>query len=163
MRGEPVEELPAGFVISESVNSVVSLARDRPSGIWPTEVALIERALARHPHALMYRIQVKDSQITIYEACQPDFDFIYSTFGVAHTCQALTVEQLPHRTWQPRYAPVMRFILADLETRTFRAQRWCYLGSIDDWTELYEHHGSLIELAKTVVPTLGTDAFFDLS
>jgi hypothetical protein len=61
-RGEPVEELPAGFVISESVNGVVSLIRDRPSGIWPTEVALIERTLKRHPQAMMYRIQVKDSE-----------------------------------------------------------------------------------------------------
>ena len=161
-RGDPVEELPAGFVISESVNGVVSLTRDRPSGIWPTEVALIERTLKRHPQAMMYRIQVKDCQITIYEACQPDLDSIYRAFGVARAGQGLPAEQVANRTWRPRYAPVMRFILADPDTRRFRAQRWCYKGSIDDWIELYEHHGPLAELTKTVVPALGTDEFFDL-
>ena len=30
-QGEPVTELPPGFTISESVNGVVSLVKDRPS------------------------------------------------------------------------------------------------------------------------------------
>jgi hypothetical protein len=162
VRGEPVEALPAGFVISESVNGVVSLTRDRPSHIWPAEMALIERALTRHPQARMYRIRAKDCRITIYEACQPDLDSIYRDFGLACSDRDSPAEQLPHRTWHPRYAPVMRFILADPDTRHFRAQRWCYLGSIDDWIELHEHQESLAELAKTIVPTLGTDDFFDL-
>jgi hypothetical protein len=162
-RGEPVEELPPGFVISESVNGVVSLSRDRPSGIQPAEMALIERALARHPQGFMYRVEAKDSRITIYEACQPALDSVYRTLGVARSGQDPLIEQFPVRAWQPRFAPVMRFILADPDTRHFRAQRWCYLGSIDDWIDLYEHRGPLADLAKSLVPTLGTDQFFDLS
>src|SRR2546425_12083054 len=41
-QGEPVMEIPPGFVISESVNGVVSLVKDRPSPIRPEEVAAIE-------------------------------------------------------------------------------------------------------------------------
>src|SRR2546428_13992554 len=36
---EPVMELPPGFKISESVNGVVSLVKERPSLIQPEEVA----------------------------------------------------------------------------------------------------------------------------
>jgi len=40
-QGEPVTKLPPGFTISESVNGVVSLVKDRPSLIQPEEVAAI--------------------------------------------------------------------------------------------------------------------------
>src|SRR3989442_13562402 len=41
-QGEAVTELPPGFTISESVNGVVSLVKDRPSLIQPEEGAAIE-------------------------------------------------------------------------------------------------------------------------
>ena len=45
-QGEPVMELPSGFKISESVNGVVSLVKDRPSPILPEEMAVIEAVIA---------------------------------------------------------------------------------------------------------------------
>ena len=50
-QGEPVTELPVGFTISESVNGVVSLVKDRPSLIMPVEVAAVEAAMKQHPQA----------------------------------------------------------------------------------------------------------------
>ncbi|MCX6031107.1 MAG: hypothetical protein NT169_17640 [Chloroflexi bacterium] len=35
-----------------------------------------------------------------------------------------------------QFSPVLRFILNNEARRTFRAERWCYLGSIDDWIEI---------------------------
>ena len=35
-----------------------------------------------------------------------------------------------------RFTPVLRFILADESKRTFYVERWCYLGSIDDWVDI---------------------------
>ena len=40
-QGDLVMELPSGFTISESVNGVVSLVKDRPSLIQPLARALI--------------------------------------------------------------------------------------------------------------------------
>ncbi len=37
-QGEPVMEIPPGFTISESVNGVVSLVKDRPSLVQPEAV-----------------------------------------------------------------------------------------------------------------------------
>ena len=38
-KGEPVEEIPEGWKISESVNGVVSLMKDRPAQIRPSPAA----------------------------------------------------------------------------------------------------------------------------
>jgi hypothetical protein len=59
-----------------------------------------------------------------------------------------------------QFTPVMRFILADEAERTFRAERWCYRGSIDDW--IFVDVGPVAKLARRMIPTLGTDAFYEL-
>src|SRR5438270_369499 len=81
-QGEPVSEIPPGYTISESVNGVVSLVKDRPTLILPEEVgrsltrettpltlsliedrptlilpeevAAVETAVQRHPQARRY-------------------------------------------------------------------------------------------------------------
>jgi hypothetical protein len=56
---------------------------------------------------------------------------------------------------------VLRFILLDAEKRTFRVMRMCYLGSIDDWIHVGPI-GPVDQLARQLIPKLGTDAFFEL-
>jgi len=41
-------------------------------------------------------------------------------------------------------------------------ERMCYRGSIDGWLELMLTSGPVAELARELVPTLGTDQFFEL-
>jgi hypothetical protein len=60
-----------------------------------------------------------------------------------------------------RFSPIMRFILLDPEERKFKAERWSYLGDIDDWIEIGES-GKLEKLARRLIPKLGTDDFFEL-
>ena len=45
-KGDPVEAIPAGYLIRESVNGVVSLAKSEPHLIDPHEVDAIEQAVA---------------------------------------------------------------------------------------------------------------------
>src|SRR5204863_6478110 len=73
-QGEPVPELPPGYTISESVNGVVSLAKDRPALIQPEEVEAVEKAVQQHPEARRYRVAVKDKRIDIYEQIGPDYN-----------------------------------------------------------------------------------------
>jgi len=62
-----------------------------------------------------------------------------------------------------QYTPVMRFTLLDPKQRQFGAKRWCYRGSIDGWLELMATRpGPVAELACKLIPTLGTDDFFEL-
>src|SRR5437016_14564902 len=81
-QGEPITELPPGFTISESVNGVVSLVKDRPSPIQPEEVAAIEAEVQQHPQARRYRVAVKHDRIEIYEQVGPDYQAL---LGELHT------------------------------------------------------------------------------
>jgi hypothetical protein len=159
---DPVEEIPEGYEISESVNAVVSLVRVRPVQIRPEELAAIKAAVQRHPRSRNYRVRVKGKRIEVYELVGPDVDDLMATLGryitgLPEMRERFLAEQERHA----RFTPVLRFILADAETRDFDVQRWCYLGRIDDWIDLHLF-GPLDQLAPEVIPTLGTDRFFEL-
>ena len=60
-----------------------------------------------------------------------------------------------------RFSPILRFILVDPEERRFIAERWSYLGNVEDWIEIGES-GKLGNLARRLIPKLRTDDFFEL-
>ena len=161
-QGEPVTELPPGFTISESVNGVVSLVKDRPSPIQPEEEVAVEAAVQQHPEARRYRVAVKNDRIEIYEQVGPDYEAVVSGLhlpGLSRPGLSERLRALEERHAQ--YTPVLRFTLLDPARRWFGAERMCYLGSIDDWLEL-GRTGPVAELAPALIPTLGTDQFYEL-
>jgi len=162
-QGEPVTELPPGYTISESVNGVVSLVKERPALIQPEEVATIEAAVQKHPQARRYRVAVKHDRIEIYEQVGPDYNALigelHNMTGLSRPVIAERLQAVEERHAQ--YTPVLRFILLDPTRRRFGAQRMCYLESIDDWLELGQT-GSAAQLARALIPTLGTDQFYEL-
>jgi hypothetical protein len=161
-QGEPVTEIPPGFSISESVNSVVSLVKDRPSLIQPEEVAAIEEAVQQHPEARRYRVAVKHDRIEVYERIGPDYEALLGELHMAHLARPGLAEWLQAEEERyARYEPVLRFILLDPTRRRFGAQRMCYLESIDGWLELVQT-GPVATLARALIPTLGTDQFYEL-
>ena len=161
-QGEPVTELPPGFTISESVNGVVSLVKGRPSLIRPEEVTAVEAVVKQHPQAGRYRVAVKHDRIEIYEQVGPDYDALFSELQTAGLSSPSLAERLQAvEEHYARYTPVLRFILLDPARRRFGAERMCYLGSIDDWLEL-GRTGPVAELARELIPTLGTDQFYEL-
>lgn len=163
-QGEPVSELPPGFTISESVNGVVSLVKDRPSLIQPEEVAVVEAVVKQHPEARRYRVAVKHDRIEIYEQIGPDYDALFRELRAAGLSRPGLAEQLrAQEERHAQYAPVLRFNLLDPARRRFGVERMCYRGSIDGWLELMQMGpGPVAELARALIPTLGTDQFFEL-
>ena len=59
------------------------------------------------------------------------------------------------------YQKVLRFTLIDEDTRRFAAERWCFLGSIDNWIDL-SGGGELAGLVKRYAPHIGKESFFEL-
>jgi hypothetical protein len=160
--GDPVEHLPAGFAIRESPNGVVSLVKKRPVLLQPAEIAAVEAVVRRHPQAPVYQVVAKPDRIEVY--AQEGFDVatverVLVAAGVSPVGLAATLQEEAERT--ARYVPQLRFRLLDPARRTFGAERMCYAGGIDDWLTLGDT-GSVEELAAALVPTLGTDAFYDL-
>src|SRR5436305_6381863 len=162
-QGEPVTELPPGFTISESVNGVVSLVKDRPALIQPEEVAAVEAAVHQHPQARRYRVAVKGNRIEVYEQVGPDYNAVVNGLHIPGLSRpGLAVEMRALEERHAHYTPVLRFTLLDQKQRRFGSERMCYLGSIDGWLELYGHTGPVAELARALIPTLGTEQFFEL-
>src|SRR5947209_11847353 len=159
---EPVMELPPGFTISESVNGVVSLVKDRPSLIQPEELAAIEMTVQQHPEARRYRVAVKGNRIEVYEQVGPDYNALVSELHIPGLSRPGLAEEL--RALEERHArftPVLRFTLLDPKQRRFGSERMSSLGGIDDWLELGQT-GPVTELARALIPTLGTEQFFEL-
>ena len=159
-KGEPVDEIPEGFKIGESVNGLVFVRKVRPMQILPKEVAAVEAAVRRHPKSRNYRVNVKHDRIEIHESTGPDVDKLLSCLkgaSIPFRRQEKVREILEQRA---RFTPVLRFILADARRRIFRAERMHY-GGRNEWFEL-GHTGPVKRLARQLVPTLGTHAFFEL-
>lgn len=161
-QGEPVMELPIGFKISESVNGVVSLVKDHPSPIQPKELAVIEAVMDKHPEAHRYKVSIKHDRIEIYENTGPDLDTLLNALHIIGPSRpGLLAELQETEERYAHYAPVLRFILLDPEQRRFGAERMCYRSSVNGWLKLM-HTGPLTELAPSLIPTLGTEQFFEL-
>ena len=139
-RDEPVEEVPAGFTVAESVNGVVSLVKERLSRILPLEAAMVQRAVRQHPKARNYRVDVKQNRIDIHERQGEDIRSALAdellSMGLRSRMTRAQMDDDDDR--HARYKPVLRFILDDAERRTYRVQRWCHRGRIDDWIDTFK-------------------------
>ena len=59
------------------------------------------------------------------------------------------------------YMPVMRFVLEDEAKRVFRAERYCFRGSVDDWISIGEP-AQLHKLVAKFCKHLGRVSMYDL-
>lgn len=159
---DPAVDLPAGFTISESLNGIVSLVKERPAVITSEEVAIVENALQQHPKARQYGVEVKNKRITISERVGPTFETLSRLVPPTGWLDPGLVERI-HSLEEDygHYVPVMRFTLLDPAQRLFGAERMCYRSDVDGWLELL-HTGSVATLAQGLIPTLDTDEFYEL-
>lgn len=153
----PVEKMPDGYQVEESVNGVVSVVKASPQLVSPEELATIEAALKKLPKSHKYRATIKNKQIIIYESRSADFGEVLAKIG--WSVPGGLGKELDERYAQ--FSPIMRFILEEPEERIFSPQRWCFRGSIDDWISAGSP-AKIETLAKKLVPKLGTDDFYEL-
>ena len=164
--GTPVEEMPAGYTIRESANAIVSLVKARPALLREEEIAVVQAAVRKHRQAKLYRVDAQAKRITIYEHVGADMRDLVKSLATELGMSGLRDKDMAQRAEAEeqiygQFTPVMRFDLADSQRRYFKAQRMCYRGSIDDWIDI-EFDKSIKELARRLIPTLGTDEFFEL-
>ena len=162
-QGEPVPEIPPGYTVSESVNGVVSLVKDRPALIQPEEVEAVEAAVQQHPEARRYRVAVKGNRIEVYQQVGPDYNALVSELHIPGLLRPGLAEEL--RALEERhahYTPLLRFTLLDPKQRWFGAQRMSSLGGVDEWLELHGQTEPVAKLARALIPSLGTEQFYEL-
>lgn len=156
--GALVDVVPDGYEIYENPNAQVFLRRVRPKIITDEEIAVVERAMQRFCQLQNYQIDVKKEIISIFLPDQ-DIDRWSEILSSAPEGRSVGVEGLLAQILT--YSPMLQFVLVDKEKRVFAAQRYCFLGSIDDWIYVGEPD-TLRNLAERYVKHLGQDSYFEL-
>jgi hypothetical protein len=160
IKGEPVEQVPDGYTISESVNGVVSLSKTQVSQLRAAEINAVKAAVTRHPKSKRYRVNVRPKRLEVYEAVGPDAETLSAELGQLIPILPGMISRLAERMDRyTQFSCVLRFTLIDTDQRTFEAERMCYLGSIDDFIQI--GYGPLEPLASDIIATLGTEEFFE--
>lgn len=151
--GDLVEATPEGHEVYENPDCQVFLRKIVPQVVTSFEVAVVKDGLERYAPGQNCIVDVQKEHIVVYHAERITLDLEDFGFGI---------RPLPIRYRD--YMKVMRFTLTDEEARTFRAQRWCFRGSIDRWIDLWMagSQGNLKDLVKKFCPHIGRESFYDL-
>ncbi|CAK0780249.1 Integrase [Gammaproteobacteria bacterium] len=155
-----LEKIPDGYVIQESVNGIVSLAKSQPMLLTSAEISVVTSAIASHPDAKAYRVDVKSKQIIIYERVGSDARrIIVDSLGMQPDGNMLLrIEK--QESLYTQFTPIMRFTLVDEAKRFFCAERMRFSGE-DHWITISS--GKTISvIAPRFIAKLKADDFFDL-
>jgi hypothetical protein len=151
--GPLVESIPEGYEVYENPDCQVFLRKIVPQLVTPDEVAVVEDGLKRYAPDQNCIVDIQGEHIVVYHAERVMLDLERFGFGV---------RELPPS--YRNYMKVMRFTLKDEGSRRFRAQRWCFRGSIDRWIDLWasKSEGNLSDLVKRFCPHIGQESFYEL-
>ncbi|EKU97016.1 hypothetical protein Lepto7375DRAFT_1050 [Leptolyngbya sp. PCC 7375] len=159
--GNLVEQIPDGFEIYENPNAQVFLRRIPKKIITDAEVQVVKQGMENFSKVKPFIIDVKKEIIYIFisKGNTDQLSEMIRSTAVPFNRDADTIEQLIQQSM--RYTSDLRFTLIDKQNRRFQTERYCYLGSIDDWIYI-GHEDSLDVLVKTYLPHLGQESFFEL-
>jgi hypothetical protein len=156
--GDLATAVPQGSEIYEHPNGRVYCRRIPRQLITDEERATIENGIKAFTDLPYTIVDVRKNTIIVYTP-NTDFDYLVDSFGAV--LPSVGQKQRERISRLQNYEPGMQFVLVDKRERKFVVQRFCYLGSIDDWIDI-SAPGSLDELAREYLPHLGKESLFDL-
>lgn len=153
--GHLAKSLPEGYEIYENPNCRVFLRKIQPKIIRDDEISIVAEGIKRYKRLKNCKIDVKKGTISIYS---PDQDVnrlieIAKEYNTGTDIEAILREIT--------YSPILQFVLIDEDKRLFVTQRWCFLGSIDDWIDIGKAD-KLENLVKEYIKHIGEDSYFEL-
>ncbi len=158
----PLDAIPAGYEVYESPEAgLVYLRKTKPMVVATFEREMVCDGIRRHAGLEHFLVDAQGDSLTVYlPAVSEDEPGLPAEGPGFLSPQRLRVEinRIMHRS---PYVKMMRFVLADEDDRLFRVERWCFLGSIDNWVFL-DGPDNLEKLVRKYVKHLGTESFFDL-
>ena len=156
--GRLAARVPEGYEIYENPDAQVFLRKIQPRLVTDDEIRTVELELERHPHLKHCLVDVKGETITVFEPNQ-DVDGLLGLFD-RFTFAARPMEESELQEFLS-YHPTMQFVLSGEKRRTFMTQRWCYLGSIDDWLPI-GRPGKLDALVQQFLQHIGQESYYEL-
>jgi hypothetical protein len=159
-KGTLAEAIPVGYEIYENPNAQVFLRRIPPRIITDEERQVVEEGMRTYATVKDYKVDVKGNTILIYTAEQ-DIEALAEILSRTHPNPLENVELMTNLRKAIHFSPMLVFQLVDVSRRTFQTQRYCFLGSVDDWIEIGKP-GKLATLVKRYVKHLGQDSYVEL-
>ena len=114
--------------------------------------------MRRYSDVEYYKLDIKKNAIIVYLADQ-DIEAIRELLPKKYILKYRGMEKALDSILD--YSPMMRFVLTDNEKRKFVAERYCFLGSIDDWIYI-SGPDKLENVIKKYLKHLGKDSFYEL-
>ena len=154
--GAPVDTIPKGFEIYETVRGQVFLRLIQPKLITDQELQMVRTALNAVAEEWKHKIEIRKNQIIIHAAQSLGFGF-GTDMGSWLSPQKIKEFEINNAT----YMLEMRFSLVDAEKRIFLPERFCYRGSVEDWIDIGSPD-TLPKLLKKFFKHLGKDSLYEL-
>ena len=158
--GTPLDKVPEGYEIYEiPTTALVVLRKSKPTLILPEERLFVEDSARRQSGVRQIIVDVEEQALVVYLPSMSD-NVAHELFGfLAPLGRMQDAKDLLFAA--SVYTPMLRFELENPETRLFTVQRWCFLGSIDDWFFLGGPR-SLADHVNKYAKHLGNESFFEL-
>jgi hypothetical protein len=156
--GNLVDAIPDSYEIYEHPNAQVFLRKITPQIITPEEIETVKAGVKKYAKIDNFIVDVKGKTIIVYLVDQ-DVEMLMEFASFTHGQNSAHAREAIMQSLS--YSPMMQFVLNDAQTREFVVQRWCFLGSVDDWISL-SSSTDLNELVKKYGRHLGKESFFDL-
>lgn len=123
-RGQPVEEIPPGYEISESVNGVVSLVKKRDRQVLPAEVDEVKAVWETERSRGEYRVEAEQDRIIVYERVGMGAEELVEHIAASGLLDGWDRGQVKEYLESiVRYTPLLRFDLVDEEQRLLTVRR----------------------------------------
>ena len=149
--------VPKDFEVSESINGVVSVRRKTAGApsVPDDDVKVVAAAVDRQPHLQGYVVRAVDNAVVIFEPHPRPSELrdFAQRFGASPHASSFVAERMK----KAQYAPIMKF---EQDGAGYVVLRMTFRGK-GGWS-LPLGAGKLRGLAVKFVPSIGTEAFFDL-
>ena len=163
--GEPVDTIPAGYEIRENPdNAQVTLRKVRPTENSPMEKDQLCNGIRERTNLTHFIVDADGDSLVVYvpDMLQREAENLVARLGAIMGRVPSSVGSIAAQfVTRSRYSPMMRFTLTDPDERLFCLERWCFLGSIDNWLPL-AGPTPLSILIEKYVEHLGQESFYEL-
>ena len=156
--GPLADTVPEGYEVYENPNGQVFLRKKKPAIISDSEIRVVDEGMRKYSDIEYYRLDTKKNNIIVYLVDQ-DVETMRELLPERYIFKYRGMEKALNSILH--YPPMMRFVLTDNEKRMFVAERYCFLGSIDDWINI-GGPDKLEDLIKRYLKHLGKESFFEL-
>lgn len=159
-QGALADGIPDGYEVYENPHAQVFLRKRLVTLLKEVEIETLDSSIKEcaslKPY--QYKIDYNKDTMTVY-LLDDDFDKVVQTINPHYK-----YDEKKKIDWAKRYGvytAMMRFRLVDEKDRVFEAERYCFLGSIDEWISIGAP-GKLKPLARKYVRHLGKDSFYQI-